>query len=176
MKKLTLLVFALMSAFTASKAQKAVYLDAKAPLEQRVQDALSRMTTHEKILILHAQSKFTTPGVPRLGIRELHYSDGPHGVRAEVDWNSWNTANWNNDSIVAFPSLTCLASTWNTDISHLYGNAVSEEFAFRNKDVMLGPGTTIARVPLNGRNFEYMGEDPYLAGEMATPYIQSAQK
>ncbi|HRN16053.1 MAG TPA: glycoside hydrolase family 3 C-terminal domain-containing protein [Xylanibacter oryzae] len=176
MKKLTLLAFALMSAFTASKAQKAVYLDAKAPLEQRVQDALSRMTTHEKILILHAQSKFTTPGVPRLGIRELHYSDGPHGVRAEVDWNSWNTANWNNDSIVAFPSLTCLASTWNTDISHLYGNAVSEEFAFRNKDVMLGPGTTIARVPLNGRNFEYMGEDPYLAGEMATPYIQSAQK
>lgn len=176
MKKLTLFAFTLMLAFTASRAQKAVYLDPKAPLEERVQDALSRMTTHEKILILHAQSKFTTPGVPRLGIRELHYSDGPHGVRAEVDWNSWNVANWNNDSIVAFPSLTCLAASWNTDISHIYGNAVSEEFAFRNKDVMLGPGTTIARVPLNGRNFEYMGEDPYLAGEMATPYIQSAQK
>ncbi len=176
MKKLTLFVLTLMSAFTVAYAQKPVYLDAKAPIEQRVKDALSRMTTHEKILILHAQSKFTTPGVPRLGIRELHYSDGPHGVRAEVDWNSWNVANWNNDSIVAFPSLTCLAASWNREIGHLYGNAVSEEFAFRNKDVMLGPGTSIARVPLNGRNFEYMGEDPYLAGEMAVPYIQSAQK
>lgn len=151
------------------------YLNPKAPLEARVQDALSRMTLHEKILILHAQSKFTSPGVPRLGIRQLNMSDGPHGVRAEVDWNTWDAAKWNNDSIVAFPSLTCLAATWNRELSHLYGNAVSEEFAFRGKDIMLGPGTTIARVPLNGRNFEYMGEDPYLAGEMAVPYIQGAQ-
>lgn len=151
------------------------YLNPKAPLEARVQDALSRMTLHEKILILHAQSKFTSPGVPRLGIRQLNMSDGPHGVRAEVDWNTWDAAKWNNDSIVAFPSLTCLAATWNRELSRLYGNAVSEEFAFRGKDIMLGPGTTIARVPLNGRNFEYMGEDPYLAGEMAVPYIQGAQ-
>lgn len=155
---------------------KPVYLDPKAPIEARVQDALSRMTTHEKVQILHAQSKFTSAGVPRLGIRQLNMSDGPHGVRAEVDWNSWGTANWTNDSIVAFPSLTCLASTWNRELSAIYGNAVSEEFAFRGKDILLGPGTTIARVPLNGRSFEYMGEDPYLAGEMAVPYIKSAQK
>jgi beta-glucosidase len=175
MKKLLLLPLLLVTT-TLVFAQKPTYLDGNAPIEQRVKDALSRMTTHEKILIIHAQSKFTTPGVPRLGIRGLSYSDGPHGVRAEVEWNSWNPANWTNDSIVAFPSLTCLASTWNTDMAHLYGNAVSEEFAFRGKDVMLGPGTSIARVPLNGRNFEYMGEDPFLAGEMATPYIQSAQR
>lgn len=178
MKKLSLLTTLFISALTlVSNAQTVpTYLNPKASVEDRVQDALSRMTTHEKILIIHAQSKFTTPGVPRLGIKELKYSDGPHGVRAEVEWNSWNPANWTNDSIVAFPSLTCLAASWNTDISHLYGNAVSEEFAFRGKDVMLGPGTCIARVPLNGRNFEYMGEDPYLAGVMAVPYIQSAQK
>ncbi|MDD6895485.1 MAG: glycoside hydrolase family 3 C-terminal domain-containing protein [Prevotellaceae bacterium] len=161
-------------AFTAASAQ--TYLDPNAPLEARVQDALSRMTVHEKVQLLHAQSKFTSAGVPRLGIPELKMSDGPHGCRAEIEWNSWNYANWTNDSIVAFPSLTCLASTWNRDLSRLYGDKVSEEFAYREKDVMLGPGTTIARCPFNGRSFEYMGEDPFLAGEMAVPYIQGAQK
>lgn len=161
-------------AFTAASAQ--TYLDPNAPLEARVKDALSRMTVHEKVQLLHAQSKFTSAGVPRLGIPELKMSDGPHGCRAEIEWNSWNYANWTNDSIVAFPSLTCLASTWNRDLSRLYGDKVSEEFAYREKDVMLGPGTTIARCPFNGRSFEYMGEDPFLAGEMAVPYIQGAQK
>lgn len=168
---LTTLCLAIATAATAQ-----TYLNADAPLEERVQDALSRMTLHEKVAILHAQSKFTSAGVPRLGIRQLNYSDGPHGVREEIDWNSWNPAHWTNDSCVAFPTLTCLASTWNTSLSALYGNAVSEEFAYRGKDVMLGPGVNIARVPLNGRAFEYMGEDPYLAGEMAVPYIVAAQK
>ena len=164
----------LAAAFTMAGAQ--TYLDTNAPLESRVQDALSRMTLHEKVQLLHAQSKFTSAGVPRLGIPELKMADGPHGCRAEIEWNSWNYANWTNDSIVAFPSLTCLASTWNRDLSRLYGDKVSEEFAYREKDIMLGPGTTIARCPFNGRSFEYMGEDPYLAGEMAVPYIQGAQK
>lgn len=152
-----------------------VYLDPQAPLEQRVEDALSRMTTHEKIRLLHAQSKFTSAGVPRLGIRQLNMDDGPHGVREELEWNTWSPARWTNDSVVAFPSLTCLAATWNRDLSALYGHAVSEEFAFRGKDVMLGPGVNIQRTPLNGRAFEYMGEDPFLAGEMVVPYIKAAQ-
>jgi beta-glucosidase len=175
-KYLLLLLFVVLSFATASAQTRPVYLDPNAPIEKRVQDALSRMTTHEKIQILHAQSKFTSAGVPRLGIRQLTMDDGPHGVRAELEWNSWSVANWTNDSIVAFPSLTCLAASWNPEISALYGNAVSEEFAFRGKDIMLGPGVNIARTPFNGRNFEYMGEDPYLSGEMVTPYIQNAQK
>lgn len=164
------------SALTMS-AQKAkpLYLDTTAPLEQRVQDALKRMTVHEKIQVLHAQSKFTSAGVPRLGIRQLNMDDGPHGVREELEWNSWAPAKWTNDSIVAFPSLTCLAATWNPDLSAAYGNAVSEEFAFRYKDIMLGPGVNIARTPFNGRAFEYMGEDPYLVGRMVVPYIKGAQ-
>ena len=153
-----------------------VYLDQQAPMEERVKDALSRMTTHEKIQVIHAQSKFTSAGVPRLGIRQLNMDDGPHGVREELEWDTWNPARWTNDSIVAFPSLTCLASTWNRDLSRLYGHSVSEEFAFRGKDVMLGPGVNIARTPMNGRAFEYMGEDPYLAGAMVVPYIQAAQE
>lgn len=175
MKLLTTIIVAA-TITTTTYAQKPVYQDASQPVEARVADALSRMTIHEKIQILHAQSKFTSAGVPRLGIHQLNMDDGPHGVREELEWNSWKPARWTNDSIVAFPSLTCLAATWNPALSAVYGNAVSEEFAFRGKDVMLGPGVNIIRTPLNGRNFEYMGEDPYLAGVMVTPYIRSAQK
>ena len=168
-----------MAAFMALATMNAgaqTYLNPDAPLEERVKDALSRMTTHEKIKILHAQSKFTSAGVPRLGIRQLNMDDGPHGVREELEWNTWSPAQWTNDYVVAFPSLTCLASTWNRGLSLAYGDAVSEEFAFRGKDIMLGPGVNIQRTPLNGRAFEYMGEDPYLAGEMVVPYIQAAQR
>ncbi len=171
------IVIALMLATTTVSAQKTkpIYLDNNAPIEQRVEDALSRMTLHEKIQVIHAQSKFTSAGVPRLGIRQLNMDDGPHGVREELEWNTWSPANWTNDSIIAFPSLTCLAATWNRDLSALYGNALSEEFAFRGKDILLGPGVNMARMPLNGRAFEYMGEDPYLASEMVVPYIKAAQ-
>lgn len=176
MKRILIQIIAAAATLNAA-AQTAtpVYLNPDAPLEERVQDALSRMTLHEKVQILHAQSKFSSAGVPRLGIRQLNMADGPHGVREEIEWNSWSPARWTNDSCVAFPSLTCLAATWNRDLAALYGHAVSEEFAYRGKDIMLGPGTTIARMPLNGRAFEYMGEDPYLAGEMAVPYIKAAQ-
>lgn len=158
-----------------ANAQTPIYLDESKPLEQRVQDALSRMTLEEKCRITYAQSKFTSPGVPRLGIPELYMSDGPHGVRMEINWNDWAHANWTNDYCTAFPALTCLAATWNTDLARLYGKSVGEEARYRKKDILLGPGVNIYRTPLNGRNFEYMGEDPYLAGEMAVPYIQGLQ-
>ena len=170
------MVASLLAMITMTSSNAQVYLDPQAPIEERVKDALSRMTTHEKIKVLHAQSKFTSAGVPRLGIRQLNMDDGPHGVREELEWNTWNVAKWTNDYCVAFPSLTCLAATWNPDLSALYGNAISEEFAFRGKDLLLGPGVNIQRTPMNGRAFEYMGEDPMLAGEMAVPYIQAAQK
>lgn len=174
--KPTTLFFATMMAMSVTGTKAQTYLDASAPLEERVKDALSRMTVHEKVQLLHAQSKFTSAGVPRLGIRQLNMDDGPHGVREELEWNTWSPARWTNDSVVAFPSLTCLTSTWNRELSSAYGNALSEEFAFRGKDIILGPGVNIQRTPLNGRAFEYMGEDPYLAGEMVVPYILSAQK
>ena len=153
-----------------------VYLDENAPIEQRVEDALSRMTTAEKVKMLHAQSKFSSAGVARLGIPEIWCTDGPHGVRAEVLWDEWNTANWTNDSITAFPALTCLAATWNTDMSAIYGKAIGEEALYRRKTILLGPGVNIYRTPLNGRNFEYMGEDPLLASRMVVPYVQEVQK
>lgn len=157
-------------------AEKPVYLDSSAPIEKRVEDALSRMTLEEKVALCHAQSKFSSPGVERLGIPEIWMSDGPHGVRAEINWNDWGYSGWTNDSITAFPALTALAATWNPELAALYGKSIGEEARYREKDVLLGPGVNIYRTPLNGRNFEYMGEDPYLAGEMVIPYIQELQK
>lgn len=157
-------------------AQTPVYLDDSQPLETRVADALSRMTLDEKVALCHAQSKFSSAGVPRLGIPELWMSDGPHGVRAEINWNDWGYAQWTNDSVTAFPALTCLAATWNPDMAARYGQALGEEARYRKKDIILGPGVNIYRTPLNGRNFEYMGEDPYLAATLCVPYIQEVQK
>ncbi len=170
--------FFLAAAFNciAQEYKEPVYLDQNAPLEERVEDALSRMTLEEKIAVIHAQSKFSSPGVSRLGIPELWTTDGPHGIRPEVKWDEWEQAGWTNDSCVAFPALTALAASWNPDMSALYGKSIGEEARYREKDVLLGPGVNIYRTPLNGRNFEYMGEDPYLAGRMVVPYIQEVQK
>lgn len=156
-----------------SHAQK--YLDTSLPVEVRVEDALSRMTLEEKVKMTHAQSKFSSAGVPRLGIPDVWMSDGPHGVRPEVLWDEWRQAGWTNDSCVCFPALTCLAASWNPDLGILYGKSIGEEAVYRGKSMMLGPGVNINRTPLNGRNFEYMGEDPYLASRMVVPYIQGMQ-
>ena len=159
-----------------SRGDVAVYLDESQPLEKRVEDALSRMTLEEKVGLLHAQSKFSSAGVPRLGIPEVWCTDGPHGIRPEVLWDEWDQAGWTNDSCTAFPALTCLAATWNPEMSALYGKSIGEEARYRDKDVLLGPGVNIYRTPLNGRNFEYMGEDPFLSARMVVPYVQGVQQ
>lgn len=176
MKNKFLATLFLACSISTVSAQTLVYMDDAQLIEARVKDALSRMTLEEKVALCHAQSKFSSAGVPRLGIPELWMSDGPHGVRAEINWNDWGYANWTNDSITAFPALTCLAATWNPDMSAKYGKAIGEEARYREKDVLLGPGVNIYRTPMNGRNFEYMGEDPYLASVMCVPYIQELQK
>ena len=137
-----------------------IYLDENQSLEARVEDALSRMTLEEKVGILHAQSKFSSAGVPRLGIPELWTTDGPHGIRPEVKWDEWDQAGWTNDSCTAYPALTCLAASWSEDMSALYGKSwsedmsalygksIGEEARYREKDVLLGPGVNIYRTPL----------------------------
>lgn len=160
---------------SVSFAQTPVYLDETKPVEQRIDDALARMTLDEKIAVIHAQSKFSSPGVKRLGFPDLWTDDGPHGVRPDVLWDEWVQAGQTNDSCVAFPALTCLAATWNPALSRLYGESLAEEALYRGKHVILGPGVNINRTPFNGRNFEYMGEDPWLASRMVVPYIQGLQ-
>ena len=181
MKKFPLI--ALAALLTAACGQKKTpttadlppYLDESQPVEVRVEDALSRMTLEEKVALLHAQSKFSSAGVPRLGIPENWTTDGPHGIRPEVLWDEWDQAGWTNDSCTAFPALTCLAATWDKDLALLYGRSIGEEAKYRGKNVLLGPGVNICRNPLNGRSFEYLGEDPYLAGQLASQYVQGVQ-
>ena len=160
---------------SVSAQKKPIYLDETKPIEQRVEDALQRMTLDEKIAVIHAQSKFSAAGVKRLGIPDMWTDDGPHGVRPDVLWDEWVQAGQTNDSCVAFPALTCLAATWNPQMARLYGESLGEEALYRDKDMILGPGVNILRTPLNGRNFEYMGEDPFLASRMVAPYVQGLQ-
>lgn len=146
------------------------------PVEAEIEAILAQLTLEEKVALCHAQSKFSTRGVPRLGIPEVWMADGPHGVRGEINWDNWGYADWTNDSSTAFPALTCLASTFNPSLSYRYGKALGEEARYRKKDVILGPGVNIYRTPLNGRNFEYMGEDPMLASTLVVPYIKGVQE
>jgi beta-glucosidase len=145
-------------------------------IEAKIEAIISSLTLEEKVAMCHAQSKFSSPGVERLGIPELWMSDGPHGVRGEINWDNWGYANWTNDSITAFPALTCLASTFNPKLAKDYGISIGEEARYRKKDVILRPAVNMYRTPLNGRNFEYMGEDPFLASKMVVPYIQGVQQ
>ncbi|MDP4210564.1 MAG: glycoside hydrolase family 3 C-terminal domain-containing protein [Bacteroidota bacterium] len=174
--KFVFLAIAFGASLLVSAQQKTpVYLDVTKPIEERVENALSQMTIEEKVSLCHAQSKFSSKGVPRLGIPEVWTDDGPHGIREEVFWDEWDGAHWTNDSCTAFPALTCLAATFNPELSLLYGKSIGEEARYRNKTVLLGPGVNIYRTPLNGRNFEYLGEDPFLSSQMVVPYIQGVQ-
>lgn len=175
-KKILTLTLMLCGVAAGAAAQtQPIYLDESRGIEERVEDALKRMTLDEKIAVIHAQSKFSSAGVKRLGFPDLWTDDGPHGVRPDVLWDEWEQAGQTNDSCVAFPALTCLAATWNPSLARLYGESLGEEALYRNKHVILGPGVNIYRTPLNGRNFEYMGEDPWLASRMVVPYVQGLQ-
>lgn len=158
-----------------SAAQAQSKLGHEAATEQKIQSLIKKMTLQEKVGLLHANSKFYVSGVKRLGIPELALSDGPHGVRAEINRNDWAYSGWTNDSSTCFPPGTALAASWNPKLAYERGIVLGEEARFRKKDVLLGPGINIIRSPLCGRNFEYMSEDPCLISAMTAPYIKALQ-
>ncbi len=176
MKPLHILLACLVAIAACTNNGTPVYLDPSKSVEERVADALPRLSIEEKVAMTHAQSKFSSRGVPRLGIPEVWCTDGPHGIRPEVLWDDWSQAGWSNDSCTAFPALSCLAATWDKEMSLLFGRSIGQEARYRKKDVLLGPGVNICRTPLGGRSFEYMGEDPYLAGQMVVPYVKGVQE
>ncbi len=138
MKKISFLaVICLGSMSIFGQSKTPIYLDETQPIEKRIEDALSRMTLEEKVKMCHAQSKFSSAGVPRLGIPENWMTDGPHGIRAEVLWDEWNNAEWTNDSCIAFPALTCLAATWNPEMAAMYGKVIGEEARKLQKDIWI---------------------------------------
>ena len=143
--------------------------------EAKINTLVSQMTLQEKVSLLHGNSKFYVSGVKRLGIPEWALSDGPHGVRAEINRDDWAYAGWTNDSATCFPPGTALAASWNPKLAYERGLVLGEEARYRKKDILLGPGINIIRSPLCGRNFEYMSEDPFLISKMAVAYIRALQ-
>jgi beta-glucosidase len=159
-----------------TQAERPPYLDPNQPIETRVEDLLSRMTLEEKDALVHADNRFSTAAVPRLRIPQRQLSDGPHGVREETVGRDVSQAVGRTDDFATYmPALVGLAATWNTELAGAYGATVGDEARQRGKQIMLAPGMNIMRTPLNGRNFEYLGEDPYLSSRMAVPYIRGEQ-
>ena len=147
----------------------------KVQIEKRIEKLIKKMTLEEKVGLLHGNSKFYVAGVERLGIPEWSLSDGPHGVRAEINRHDWAYAGWTNDSASYFPTGTAFAAAWNPELAYRRGEVLGEEARWRKKDVLLGPGVNIIRSPLCGRNFEYMSEDPYMNSVLAVAYIKGLQ-
>ena len=147
----------------------------KVQMEKRIEKLIKKMTLEEKAGLLHGNSKFYVAGVERLGIPEWSLSDGPHGVRAEINRHDWAYAGWTNDSASYFPTGTAFAAAWNPELAYRRGEVLGEEARWRKKDVLLGPGVNIIRSPLCGRNFEYMSEDPYMNSVLAVAYIKGLQ-
>jgi len=150
------------------------YLDDSQPVAARVEDLLARLTLEEKDSLVYANSTFSVAGVPRLGIPELWMDDGPMGVREEVG-AGFRNMNRTDDFATAMPATLGLAATFNTNLASAFGAVVGQEAKQRGKNIMLGPSLNIQRTPLCGRNFEYMGEDPFLTARMAVNYIEGEQ-
>jgi len=163
------LILLLIAAFHAGKT-----VAQQGPIEQKINILIKQMTLEEKVRMIHANSSFTSAGVPRLGIPELVMSDGPHGVRVEHG-RGWTKLQNVNDSGTYLPVGIALAATWNPSLGIAYGKVLGSEAKYRGKNVILGPGINIMRSPLNGRNFEYQSEDPFLVSKMVVGYIKGVQ-
>ena len=161
--------------FSLSNIWLSIFSKIDSSYEKKILQLIKKMTLNEKVGLLHGNSKFYTDGVRRLGIPELSLSDGPNGVRAEMNRQNWDYAGWTNDSSTCFPPGSAMAATWNLELTRQLGFVLGEEARYRKKDVLLGPGINIIRSPLCGRNFEYLSEDPYLISQLAEVYIKALQ-
>ena len=123
----------------------------------------------------HGKNMFSSAGIPRLGIADVEYADGPFGIREEMEPHSWNSAHLTTDSATFFPTGSALAATWSTDWAYAYGRAMSREARLRGKDMILGPAINIQRIPTGGRTYEYLSEDPMLAAALAVEYTKGSQ-
>ena len=160
---------------TASKQELAQSKHRIAAVEQDVEALLSKMTLPEKVSLAHASGKFHVNAIERVGIPEMWLSDGPHGVRHQIERHTWASAGWTDDYSTYLPHLTSVAASWDIEIASLHGQVLGAEARDRKKDFILGPGVNLARLPLYGRNFEYMGEDPILAAKLVVPQIKAIQ-
>ena len=143
--------------------------------ETEIDNIIKGMTLEEKIDMLHGKNMFSSAGIPRLGIADVEYADGPFGIREEMEPHSWNSAHLTTDSATFFPTGSALAATWSTEWAYAYGRGMSREARLRGKDMILGPAINIQRIPTGGRTYEYLSEDPILSGMLAVAYTKGSQ-
>ncbi len=143
--------------------------------EPQIESIIKQMTLEEKIAMLHGKNMFSSAGIPRLGIADVEYADGPFGIREEMEPHSWNSAHLTTDSATFFPTGSALAATWSTEWAYAYGRGMSREARLRGKDMILGPAINIQRIPTGGRTYEYLSEDPLLSGMLAVAYTRGSQ-
>ena len=167
--KTSIMVIAMASATTAL-AQSSLLRH-----ENQIDAIIQDMSLEEKIAMLHGKNMFSSEGVPRLGIADVEYADGPFGIREEMEPHSWNSAHLTTDSATFFPTGSALAATWSTEWAYAYGKGMSHEARLRGKDMILGPAINIQRIPTGGRTYEYLSEDPLLSGALAVYYTRGAQ-
>ena len=171
-------IFLAITALTISSVtvQAQIYQSKLLEHEQQIDDIIKGMTLEEKIAMLHGKNMFSSAGIPRLGIADMEYADGPFGIREEMEPHSWNSANLTTDSATFFPTGSALAATWSTEWAYNYGRGMSREARLRGKDMILGPAINIQRIPTGGRTYEYLSEDPLLSGMLAVAYTRGAQE
>lgn len=162
-------------AATAITAQAQTYPTRLLHNELQVENIIKSMTLEEKINMLHGKNMFSSAGIPRLGIADMEYADGPFGIREEMEPHSWNSVHLTTDSATFFPTGSALAATWSTEWAYAYGRGMSHEARLRGKDMILGPAINIQRIPTGGRTYEYLSEDPLLSGALAVAYTRGAQ-
>ena len=148
---------------------------ALAQYDARIDGILAEMTLDEKLGMLYGIRMFSSAGVPRLGIPDFEFADGPFGIREELEARSWSPAGFGNDLATFFPTGSALAATWSPELAYKYGTAIGTEGRLRGKDMLLGPAINIQRIPTGGRTYEYFSEDPFLSARLSVGYTKGAQ-
>lgn len=161
-----------MSVFSANRMQKSALLQ----YDKKIDVILEQMSLEEKVEMLHGKYTFVSSGVERLGIADMRYTDGPFGIREELESKGWNPLGWENDKATFFPTGSALAATWSPELAYTNGTGMAREARLRGKDMLLGPAINIQRFPTGGRTFEYLSEDPFLSSRLSAAYTKGVQE
>lgn len=142
--------------------------------DKKINEIIAQMTLEEKVEMLHSKTNMSSEGVPRLGIQDIKYTDGPFGIREE-NGDGFRPLGWTLDSATYFPTGSALAATWSKEMAYKNGWAMGKEGRLRGKDIILGPAINIQRLPVGGRTYEYLSEDPVLAARLSVEYTLGSQ-
>lgn len=175
MKHTRIVACAIVTSMLAGITEGQVHRSALLEYDRQIDGIISRMTLEEKVNMLHAKHMFVSAGVERLGIADMHYADGPFGIREEMQPDGWMPLGWVNDKATFFPTGSALAATWSPELAYAYGSAIAKEARLRGKDMLLGPAINIQRIPTGGRTYEYLSEDPILSSQLSVGYTRGAQ-